>query len=293
MEKLKHLLTGVLRNNNTGEAWNWISARAPLIANEVSAKALNVAFAATPRYTGRKLIDVTQAEKDELSGLEPRLCITGWTTDRLARVWLLMFVKAVDKDAYVGKIEDLFSGAEMHELVALYSALPVYEFPEAWKWRCTEGIRSNIGDVLEAIMYENPYPSVYLDNAAWNQLVMKAFFTDKEVDRIYGLDKRANAELSTVLIDYANERWAAHRKVNIQLWRLVAGFIDDSNFYMLEKLYLSGNPAEKKAAILACSKSKLELCTRLTERETHWMKDIAENRLTWSTLVEESKNLNA
>ena len=63
----------------------------------------------------------------------------------------------------------------MNELVALYSALPLLAYPEAWVHRCTEGIRSNIGPVLEAIMIANPYPSENLSEAAWNQVVLKAF----------------------------------------------------------------------------------------------------------------------
>jgi hypothetical protein len=289
MEKLKYLLTGILRNNVSPDAWNWLSTRADSIAAETGAKDLNVAFAATPRYAGKKIIQLSQAELDELTGIEPRLSIMGWTTERLARVWLLMHVNPGDKDAYLRKIENLFSGAEMHELVALYSALPVFHWPEVWKWRCTEGIRSNIGDVLEAIMYENPYPSSRLDDAAWNQLVLKAFFTDKQVHRIYGLDKRANPELAKVLIDYANERWAAHRKVNIQLWRLVGEFINDANYYMIEKLYLNGSDQEKKAAMLACSKSEHPACGLLLQKNTQLQKDISEKRLSWSSLIKETE----
>ena len=89
----------------------------------------------------------------------------------------------------------------MNELVALYSALPVLAYPEIWKMRCAEGIRSNIGHVLESIMYNNPYPMQYLDEKAWNQLILKAFFTDKDINLIPGIDKRANAELARTRSD--------------------------------------------------------------------------------------------
>lgn len=287
MERLRNLIAGIIRNNITADAWNRVSVFAQSIADAKGAKELNTAFAATPRHTGRKTIQLTKSEQDDLSGILPALFIQGWTIDRLTRVWLLMHVSQSDKDIYLQKIENLFNGAEMHELVALYSALPVYAWPEAWKWRCTEGIRSNIGDVLEAVMYENPYPFEYLDEPAWNQMVMKAIFTDKQIDRITGLDKRANAQLAKVLIDYANERWAAHRTVNLQLWRLVTNFISDENFYMLDKLYVNGDEQEKKAALLACSQSTHPGCGALSEKEPKLVKAIRDKQLSWSSLIKE------
>ena len=113
----------------------------------------------------------------------------------------------------------------MNEQVALYSALPLLSYPQLWVKRCAEGIRSNIGIVLEAIMYHNPYPAENLPEAAWNQMVLKAFFTDKQVDRIYGLDDRNNTELARILIDYARERHAAGREINSMLWYLVEKFV--------------------------------------------------------------------
>jgi hypothetical protein len=78
-------------------------------------------------------------------------------------------------------------------------------------------------------MYENPYPSKHLDEPAWNQMVLKAFFTEKNVERITGLDERANERLASILVDYAQERQSAHRTVNPQLWRLVEKFVDVNN----------------------------------------------------------------
>jgi hypothetical protein len=69
----------------------------------------------------------------------------------------------------------------LHYLYCTYS--------EEWKLLCALGIRSNMGNVLEAIMYHNPYPAAYIEEPAWNQLIMKAFFTGKNVNNIIGLDK--------------------------------------------------------------------------------------------------------
>lgn len=188
--------------------------------------AFNSAFAIMPRKTGKVLINISAEQKEKLDIVRPRFNIDGWTADRLSRVWLLIQPDANDKERYFRLIENLFSAAEMNELVALYSALPVLPYPELWVKRCAEGVRSNIGLVLEAIMYHNPYPAENLDEGAWNQLIMKALFTDKQVQFITGVDERNNLELARILVDFAKERWAAGRTVDSKLWEIAGKFID-------------------------------------------------------------------
>ncbi len=283
---MEHLLAEILKNQVSNEAWSWLEDQAELIRSESGADKLNHCFVLIPRKTSRKPVTLTNAQQENLESKFPGAGLLDWSTDRLARVWILQQINASDPDLYVRKIEQLFLTAEMNELVALYSSLPYLQFPERWVYRCTEGIRNNIATVLEAVMYENPYPAQWLSEAAWNQLVMKAFFTDKNVDRITGLDNRANQPLADILIDYAHERWQAHRKVNPQLWRLVGKFINQQSFSDLQKLYSEGDTVEKKAAILACSQSDYAPAKKLVA-ETAGATKILEN-LSWKSLINES-----
>lgn len=107
--------------------------------------------------------------------VRPGFTVNGWTIDRLARVWWLLQLPIDDQSYYVKTISELFKAGELNELVALYSALPVLAYPESWRFQATEGVRNNIADVQSALMLHNPYPADYLDEPAWNQLVMKAF----------------------------------------------------------------------------------------------------------------------
>ncbi len=161
---------------------------------------------------------------------------------------------------------------------------PILNYPEAWKLRCAEGIRSNIGTVLEAIMYHNPYPANNLDETAWNQLVLKAFFTDKDVNKIVGLDERANQNLANTLFDYVEERWAAGRTVNPQIWRLTGKYIDESNFYMFEKSLKEGSETDKKAGALALNNSTFEKATLLLDQYPQLKTAIEQKKLTWQML---------
>lgn len=273
MSKLAEILFEIISQNTEASATGWLKEKAALN--------VNTAFAMVPRKTGKKTIAVTDTQQQKLADLRPGLNINGWSVDRLARVWLLMQLNADDKQAYTKTIQALFQGAEMNELVALYSALPVLEYPEYWRGRCAEGIRNNIGDVLQSVMCNNPYPAEQLDEAAWNQLVLKAFFTEKPIEQIEGLDRRANKALAETLIDYAHERWAAGRTVNPQLWRCVGPYIDESNFSDIKRIADSGLPFEREAAALACHSSHYQPA-----------KDLIPSKpgLTWNILAEKIKD---
>jgi len=218
IKNLPELFPQIIKRNLSSEAWDWFQKKIDLVRTEERSMQLNLSFSMLPRQTGRNIVELTNEEVAEinLSGME----LNDWTIDKLCRVWLLMQIPAGDKENYLRKINGLFATAEMNEQVALYAALPFYCYPEEWIARCEEGIRSNIGTVLEAIMYHNPYPAKFLSTPSWNQLVLKAFFTEKEVSKIYRLYERANPALSETLLDYVQERLAAHRTVAPEIYQL-------------------------------------------------------------------------
>ena len=178
-------------------------------------------FTAMPRSVSKQAVDVPADIAFALARIRPNFLVMNWTLDRLARVWWLLQLPADDQPTYVKTISELFKAGELNELVALYSALPVLAHPESWRFQATEGIRNNIADVQSAIMLYNPYPADYFDEAAWNQLVLKAFFTDKDITQIIGLDERKNARLAKTLADYAAERRAAGRSLPPNIERLM------------------------------------------------------------------------
>lgn len=281
---IQSLVSTIISRHVQPDAFAWLQEKSGAVRNENNTAQLNIAFAAVPRKTGRNSFELTANEQEQLESMYKGFSINQWAADRVCRLWLLLQINDNDKQTYCAKIENLFKGAEVNELIALYSSLIILKYPEAWRLRCAEGIRSNIGTVLEAIMYENPYPQLYLDEPAWNQLVLKAFFTEKDVNRITGLDERANKQLASILVDYAHERWAAHRTVNPLLWRLVAGFVDERNFSDITRLYTNGDLREKKAAVLACYQSDYEPAMRMADHD-HELKSAVSNKiLRWETL---------
>jgi hypothetical protein len=281
---LKSKLASCIVDRVSADTWQWLTEKTSLIGEDQNIQNFRVAFAATTRKTGKQPVVLTEGEINEIQHIRAHLTIQHWAIDRLCRVWLLMHLNVPDKEKYFQCIESLFPIAEMNEQVALYSALPVLAYPAMWRERCAEGIRSNIGDVLESIMCNNPYPSENLDEAAWNQLVLKAIFTEKPIHRIINLDERANQNLADTLIDYAHERWAAHRTVHPLLWRCVGKFIDGKNFPDIKRIALSERTVEREAAALACVQSSYSPARELVEKNPE-LQGIVKSGITWMDIA--------
>lgn len=256
-----------LKSRLHASAWQWLSTQVESLVANPNPGILARIFTSLPRQL--KSDDTPSPVSlnhtfEGPGGLS--LVVQEWTVVRLARVWLLMGVPRLDELAYVQLIERLFKYGDMDELAALYSALPVYHYPEAWRSRCKEGIRSNIGPVRQAVMVNNPYPARFLDEEAWNQLVLKAFFTDEDIPGIIGLKQRNNLRLAQALTDYAYERYAAQREINPMLWILVGPFLDDRAFELMGRIMAeSHSPLEQKAISYALNHSHCRRAQRYLE----------------------------
>lgn len=286
-ESLNTLIKGILQRNLSPEAWSWLENEGNVIRERRDVAKFNIAFVAMPRKSGKEVVSISADEASQTNTIVPGFDINGWTCDRLARVWLLLQVDPDQKEKYFATIENLFLSAEMGELVALYSALPVLAYGDLWRKRCAEGIRNNIGQVLEAVICNNPYPAAHLDEAAWNQLVLRAIFTEKPVLQIVGLRERRNRPLAESLSDYAHERWAAHRELNPLVWICVAPFVDGKIFEDIRHLFSEGNVLEREAAALVCSESDYEPAKQLLAQYPDMRNAIQSGTITWEQIAEQ------
>ncbi|MEX3107478.1 EboA domain-containing protein [Streptomyces sp. ST1015] len=82
-----------------------------------------------------------------------------------------------------------------------------------------EALRGNDNSVIEAAL--GAYAAARLPDAEYRQAVLKCVFYDIPLDRLYGLDARADRELARMLADFAHERIAAGRTVPADVWPLV------------------------------------------------------------------------
>lgn len=215
------LLSRWLLQHITPEGFAWLDQKSKQIADGAALRVFFTAFSAVPRYVGKQDLELSSSElqtaQAQRQGWNPQY----WSVDQAARTLLLLALPQNNAQEYVKTLEQVFITADMGELVALYQALPLLPYPQQFRARAAEGLRSNIVAVFNAIALRNPYPQEYFDDLAWNQMVLKALFVGSPVHQIQGLGDRANPQLGQMLTDYAKERLAANRSVSPELWQLV------------------------------------------------------------------------
>lgn len=240
-----------VRRDTPAAASDWLLGQCRKLGEGAPARTLFLDFSGALRRTGKAPLRLLPEDLARADRLRPAWSPAAWTTDQAARIALVLSWPAADADAYVATLDQIFQSADLGELVALYQALPVLPHARAHVRRCAEGVRTNMTDVFKAIAHGNPYPAENLDEASWNQMVLKALFVGVPLHPVHGLDARANAALARMLLDYARERWAAKRAVSPELWRCVGPFADDAALAMMGKVLAEGETAERRAVGLA------------------------------------------
>ncbi|MEI7581296.1 EboA domain-containing protein [Runella sp.] len=279
LDQINSLLWEILREHITASEADWLQEKCKTTPLE-----LMTAFVAAPRFLAKRVIKPHVAQTLELNEILPGFSVEDWGVVRLSRVWLLSCLDTTDKDAYCRHIDTLFDTAEMNEMVALYSSLPVLEYPEKWLFRASDAVRSNMGVVFDAIALRNPYPAKHFTQLAWNQLVLKAIFTDKPIHLIVGLEERVNENLAFTLSDFAHERWAAGRTVPPQVWRLVSKFLNEDLLSDIKQLFVSEFIPDQQAAALTCHHSDFEPAKQLLSLYPKLEKTVHNGKLSWTHL---------
>ncbi|GMG84139.1 EboA domain-containing protein [Paralimibaculum aggregatum] len=205
-----------------GAERGWVEASLAELAAGAPERALHIFLGLAPRRLGKGDLALDAAALAAAEAARPGWRPGGWSLDGAARVLGLLSFRG--SRPFAETFKDLRRTADVAEMIALYRGLPLYPGPEALDFEVGEGLRSNLRPVFEAIAHDNPWPRDHFDQHRWNHMVLKALFVDSPLAPIIGLDERANPELARILIDYAEERWAAGRPVTPELWRPVKPF---------------------------------------------------------------------
>jgi len=269
----------------TQESLTWLDEKREQIAGGAPVRVFFTAFSAVPRYTGKQDLELTPADLQAASAMRTGWFPGHWSVDQAARTLLVLALPQDNTEKYLRMLEQVFTTADVGELVTLYQALPLLPYPEQHRARAAEGVRSNMTAVFNAVALRNPYPAEYFDRLAWNQMVLKALFVGSPLHLIQGLDRRANQPLAQMLIDYAHERWAAKRSVSPELWRLVGLFADAAMLADLERSLANPDPTQQAAAALACAQSPLPQAQALLARYPDLKTSIQAGKLTWQQLA--------
>ena len=220
----KDLLTQWV-TDRAGDAAGWLTESLDALAQGGAERDLHIFLGLAPRKLGKADLALSDPELAAADAARPGWDPSDWSVDGAARVLALLVFRAQRPFADVFK--DLRRTADAAEMVALYRGLPLYPDPDTLAFEVGEGLRSNLRPVFEAVAHNNPYPRDHFDQHRWNHLVLKALFVGSRLAPITGLLDRANPELARILVDYAQERWAAGRPVSEELWGPVKPFADD------------------------------------------------------------------
>lgn len=280
----RQLLARWLSRQIPADAQAWLDKSVAQIRSSGKDADLYLAVSLVTRKVGKADLTLTEADLSDAnasrSGWDPRQ----WSADQAARVMLILELES-DPQRLARALEQLCNTADVGEQAAFYRGLPLYPEQPRYVARATEGLRTNMKAVFEAIAHRNPYPSEQFPEAAWNQMVLKALFVGATLWPIVGLDRRANPELSRMLCDYAHERWSAGRPVSPELWRCVGPYASGTMLQDLERVLQKGTEPERAAAALALHASREPAAGALLERDPAMAKSLARGDLSWERIV--------
>lgn len=283
--KVSSLLHTCLKKLLTNQAIGWLDTKGAQAQASGIDRSFFLAFGTVSRKVEKAQLQLSEQDIADAMQLRTGWQPQYWDTRLAARVWLLLQVSGDSKQAYVRGIKEIFNTADAEEHRALFAALPLLDHPEAFVELASEGVRSNIIPVLESIMLYNPFAADFLDENAWNQLYLKAAFTDRPLYKIYGVERRANAVLARMISDYAHERWAASRIVSPEIWRPVSAFVDSAIWADLERLANDPDKLNQVVVALVCQKNDSPEAQTFLDKHLNSQTRFAEG-WTWEKLGE-------
>lgn len=263
----------------------WFEETLERLAREPSDRALYLALGFAPRRLGKADLALSPEELEAADRARPGWDPSDWSVDQAARVAFLLARFEGDEEAFARLLETLFVTADVGELVCFYRGLPLYPGQHLLVARAREGARTNMRPVFEAVAHRNPYPTERFDEAAWNQMILKALFIGSRLWPIRGLDDRRNPDLARMLVDYAHERRAARRPVDPELWRCVGPFAGDGMLDDLAIALASADPLEREAAALALSESPDPRAAAVLAKDPDLEAAVREGRISWRALA--------
>lgn len=210
-------MLSIVRPHLSDSGREWLDV-ALAIARGDDTNRLCAGYTAASRKAGTAALSLTSAERARLSEVAPDLVFDRWTVaDATRAAILLTAADATDNSVFVSRAVACFENGDAQEQQSWLRAVSLLPRSDRFTVIAVDACRSHIQPLFESIACENPYPLAFFSDAQFNQLVLKAMFTGVRLERIVGLARRLNADLSRMARDYAAERRAAGRSIPADL----------------------------------------------------------------------------
>jgi hypothetical protein len=227
------------------------------IKNQVAEVRFTAFISLVSRFVARQPLALSISESAKARAIMPGWNIENWSLLEAARVSFILARTDLLSATFVEAYNKWFSYADEGELCAYYRAIPLIPEPQRLVWRAAEGCRTNMKTIFMAVACDSPFPHTHFDDVAWNQLVVKALFTEVPLARIHGIDKRLSTELTLMVLDYMDERKSAGRDIPVDAW-LCISMTTDARFDKAVTIALQSSFKQQAAAVVALGRAQRE-----------------------------------
>lgn len=223
---MKALLYELLRTRMDPPAWSWFEKALEAANAPVNENVLLGYYAGASRRMGKRALSLGEEERSRVRAMDPELPLDHWGVDEAARALVLLSLDHLAPDDFAHRVLQCYELGDSREQESWLRGLALLPHCERFLSSAVDACRTNIIPLFEAIACENPYPSRQFPELNFNQMVLKCLFNAIAVNRIIGLEKRLNKELSRMADDYVSEREAAGRTVPTDIWMVLAPCIE-------------------------------------------------------------------
>ena len=185
------------------EGVEWVRAAASDVAGDPAA--IRARFPAVGRKAGREPLDPGKDPDD----------VHAWTIDDAARTLLL----AALGDHVEAELDELYRYGDAAERRGLLRALAYLPVGDRALHLVDDAIRTNDTRLIAAAL--GPYATAHLDDAGYDQAVLKCVFVGVPITPLDGLPERVTPDGARMLAAFVHERVAAGRDVPAEVWSVI------------------------------------------------------------------------
>ena len=185
------------------EALAWL--REAVAEVEADPAAIRTRFPMAGRKAGRAPLDPDASPDD----------VHAPTIDDVVRTLLLVALG----DGVEAELADLYRFGDAAERRGLLRALPYLPIGDRAMDILDDAIRTNDTRLVAAAL--GPYATRHLDDAAYDQAVLKCVFIGVPISPLDGLPDRATAGTARMLAAFVHERVAAGRDIPAEVWDVI------------------------------------------------------------------------
>jgi hypothetical protein len=213
--------------------------------------AIRTRFPMAGRKAGREPLDAADEPGD----------VHAWTVDDAARTLMLVALGSAAEP----ELRDLYRYGDAAERRGLLRALPYLPLGDRALDLVDDAIRTNDTRIIAAAL--GPYATEHLDDAGYDQAILKCVFVGVPIAPLDGLPERVTPNGARMLAAFVHERVAAGRDVPAEVWLVIDRYPDEDELLAIESELSSPFDDRRQAAERAlAARSPLTHTTTAEER---------------------------